>query len=66
LQAQGIKVYPNPATTELWLQLPENMPFAQAQIELFSPTGSLLYKAQPTSQFHKIETAQIYQKACIC
>jgi hypothetical protein len=54
-----IKVYPNPASTELWLQLPENMPFAQAQIELFSPTGSLLYKAQPTSQFHKIETAHL-------
>jgi hypothetical protein len=57
--ARGIKTYPNPATTELWLQLPENMPFAQAQIELYGPTGSLLYKAQPTSQFHKIETADL-------
>jgi hypothetical protein len=57
--AREIKVYPNPATTELWLQLPENMPFAQAQIELFSPTGTLLYKAQPISQFHKIETAYL-------
>jgi hypothetical protein len=57
--ASEINVYPNPATTELWLQLPENMPYAQAQIELFSPTGRLLYKAQPTSQFHKIETAHL-------
>jgi len=54
-----IKVYPNPATTELWLQLPENIPFAQSQIELYGPTGSLLYKAQPTSHFHKIETAYL-------
>jgi hypothetical protein len=57
--ASEIKVYPNPATTELWLQLPENMPFAQAQIELYGPTGRSLYKAQPTSQFHKIETADL-------
>jgi hypothetical protein len=52
-------VYPNPATTQAWLQLPENMPLAQAQIELYSPTGRLLRKAQPTSQFHKIEVAHL-------
>jgi hypothetical protein len=52
-------IYPNPATTELWLQLPENMPFAQVQIELYCPTGRLLYKAKPASRFHKIETAQL-------
>lgn len=57
--ARGIKTYPNPATTEFWLQLPENMPFAQTQIELFSSTGMLLYKAQPASQFHKIVTADL-------
>ena len=55
----GIKVFPNPATTELWLQLPENMPFNQAQIELYGPTGRLLYKAKPASLFHKIETAHL-------
>ena len=54
-----IKVYPNPATTELWLQLPENLVPAQAHIELISPTGRLLYKAQPTGHFHKIETAHL-------
>ncbi len=54
-----IKVYPNPATTELWLQLPENMPFNQAQIELYSPTGKLLYKAKPSGEFHKIETTHM-------
>lgn len=57
--AGEIRVYPNPATTELWLQLPENMPFNQAQIELYSPTGKLLYRAQLASQFHKIETAHL-------
>lgn len=55
----GLKVYPNPATTELWLQLPENMPFAQMQIELYGPTGRLLYEAKPASRFHKIETAYL-------
>jgi hypothetical protein len=57
--AREIKIYPNPATTELWLQLPENLPPAQAQIELYGTTGKLLYKAQPASQFHKIETAHL-------
>jgi hypothetical protein len=57
--AGGIKVYPNPATTEFWLQLPENMQFLKAQIELYSPTGKLLYKAQPSGEFHKIETAHL-------
>jgi hypothetical protein len=52
-----INVYPNPASTELWLQMPENIPLAQAQIEMFSPTGRLIYRAQPVGQFHKIETA---------
>jgi hypothetical protein len=54
-----IKLSPNPATTHAWLQLPEKMLLAKAQIELYSPTGRLLYKAQPTSQFHKIEVAHL-------
>lgn len=54
-----IKVFPNPATSQAWLQLPENMPFEQAQIELYSPTGRLLFNVQPTSQFHKIEVAHL-------
>jgi hypothetical protein len=53
------QVFPNPATTEFWLQLPENTPLAQVQIELYSPTGRLLYKAQPTSYFHKIDVAHL-------
>ncbi|MGB4205399.1 MAG: T9SS type A sorting domain-containing protein [Bacteroidales bacterium] len=37
--------------------MPENILLAQAQIEMFSPTGRLIYRAHPTGQFHKIETA---------
>jgi hypothetical protein len=59
VSTREIKIYPNPATTELWLQLPENMPPAQAQIELYGTTGKLLYKAQPASHFHKIDIAHL-------
>ncbi|MFY9145406.1 MAG: T9SS type A sorting domain-containing protein [Bacteroidales bacterium] len=41
------------------MQLPENMPPAPAKIELYSPTGKLLYKAQPLSRYHKIETTHL-------
>jgi hypothetical protein len=54
-----LMIFPNPAATEAWLQLPANNPLADMQIELYSPTGRLLYKAQPVSNFHKIETAQL-------
>ncbi|MGE4542209.1 MAG: T9SS type A sorting domain-containing protein, partial [Bacteroidales bacterium] len=57
--ANEIKVYPNPATTELWLQLPENTPLAQAQIALYNSSGRLLYKAKPSSHFHKIDVAHL-------
>jgi len=57
--AGEVKVYPNPATTELWLQLSDNIPPVQAQIELYSHTGKLLYKAQPTGHFHKIDVTHL-------
>jgi len=53
------KLFPNPATTETWLQLPENIVLEKARVELYSSSGRLLYKAQPTSHFHKIETANL-------
>jgi hypothetical protein len=59
VSTREIKIYPNPATTELWLQLPENLPPALSQIELYGTTGKLLYKAQPASQFHKIDIAHL-------
>jgi len=57
--AGEVRVYPNPATTELWLQLSDNIPPVQAQIELYSHTGKLLYKAQPTGHFHKIDVTHL-------
>jgi hypothetical protein len=56
---QSINIFPNPASTEAWLQLPANIPLTDMQIELYNPTGMLLYKAQPTSNFHWIETSQL-------
>ncbi len=54
-----LKVFPNPTATHAWLQLPENLSLTQAHIELYSTTGRLLYKANPTSQFHRIEVAHL-------
>lgn len=54
-----VKLYPNPATTELWLQLPVNLPLPQAQIELYGHTGRLLYNSQPTGHFHEIDVAHL-------
>jgi len=59
VSAREIKIYPNPATNEVWLQMPENMPLAQAHIELISPTGRVLYKSRPSGHFHKIKTAHL-------
>jgi len=53
-----LMLFPNPATTEAWLQLPAHIPLTDVQIELYNPKGSLLYKTQPVSTFHKIETAE--------
>jgi hypothetical protein len=57
--AQSLLLYPNPATTQSWLQLPENTALAQAQIELYSPAGKLLHKTKPSSHFHKIDVAHL-------
>jgi hypothetical protein len=53
------QLFPNPATTQSWLQLPENTTLAQAQIELYSPAGKLLHKAKPSSHFLKIDVAHL-------
>lgn len=58
-KAQSLLLYPNPATTQSWLQLPENTALAQAQIELYSSSGRLLHKAKPSSHFHKIDVAHL-------
>ncbi len=48
-------LYPNPATNEVWLQLPTNMQQAIMQVELISPTGRLIYTSKAEGDFHKIE-----------
>ncbi|MDY0086481.1 MAG: T9SS type A sorting domain-containing protein [Bacteroidales bacterium] len=57
--AQSLLLYPNPSTTQSWLQLPGNTSLAQAQIALYSPAGKLLHKAKPSSHFHKIDVAHL-------
>jgi hypothetical protein len=58
-ETAGLLIHPNPATTQSWLQLPENTSLAQAQIELYSPAGKLLHKTKPSSHFHKIDVAHL-------
>ena len=48
-------IFPNPATNEVWLQLPANMQQAIMQVELISPTGRLIYTSKAEGEFHKIE-----------
>ncbi len=59
VSAGGIRVYPNPATTEIRLQLPENLPLTAMQIQLYSPSGRLLYQAEPQDYFHRIDLARL-------
>ncbi len=54
-----MQVFPNPATTEIQLQLPENTPLAKAKIELYSPAGKLLYQAEPQDYFHKMDVRRL-------
>ncbi len=55
----SLKIFPNPATTQTWLQLPENRALSKVQLELYSPTGRLLHKTKPSSNFHKIDVAHL-------
>jgi len=54
-----IAAKPNPASTQTWLQLPESTALAKAQITLYSTSGMLLYKAKPSSRFHRIDVANL-------
>lgn len=58
-QNKQLNIFPNPASNEAWLQLPGDIDLAQALVMLYSPTGKLLSKVQPTSNFHKIETSRL-------
>lgn len=53
------QLFPNPATKDLWLQLPANQPITVMQIQLYSPSGKLLYQAEPQDYFHKIDVGRL-------
>ncbi len=55
----GISVFPNPANTETQIQFTENAVLEKAMIELYSPSGRLLYSVKPTNYFHKIVLAHL-------
>lgn len=57
LALADLSIYPNPARDELWIQLPEKTPMAATQIELFSPTGSLLIRIKPEERIFKVATS---------
>jgi hypothetical protein len=57
--ARGIRVYPNPATSETWLQLPEGTNNSSLPMQLFSAKGILVYSTTVRGRFHKIETINL-------
>ncbi|PKP51705.1 MAG: hypothetical protein CVT92_12070 [Bacteroidetes bacterium HGW-Bacteroidetes-1] len=55
----GFLLYPNPATTETWLQLPEGTNITPLQVQLISHSGRLVYHAVAQGRFHKLTTAHL-------
>jgi hypothetical protein len=55
----GFLLYPNPATTETWLQLPEGTNNSTLPMQLISAKGILVYSTTVRGRFHKIETANL-------
>jgi len=55
----ALNIYPNPAGDQVWIQLPANTNMATAQIELFSPTGSLLIRIKPEERIFKVATSHL-------
>ena len=59
IENPSMKIFPNPATTQTSLQLPENTALSQIQLALYNSSGRLLYKTKPISHFHKIDVAHL-------
>jgi len=59
IENPSLKIFPNPATTQTSLQLPENTALSQIQLALYNSSGRLLYKTKPISHFHKIDVAHL-------
>lgn len=54
-----LKLYPNPATTTTWLQLPEHTAQSPMQLQLISPRGGVVYEATAGGRFHQLSTAHL-------
>ncbi len=52
-------LYPNPATTTTWLQLPEYTAQSPMQLQLISPRGGVVYEATAGGRFHQLSTAHL-------
>ncbi len=55
----GLLLYPNPATTTTWLQLPEHSAQSPMQLQLISPRGGVMYEATASGRFHQLSTAHL-------
>jgi hypothetical protein len=53
------RVFTNPATTETWLQLPEETNNSSLPMQLISAKGILVYSTTVRGRFHKIETTNL-------
>jgi hypothetical protein len=51
--------FPNPATSETWLQLLEGTNNSSLPMQLISAKGILVYSTTVRGRFHKIETANL-------
>ena len=54
-----LKLYPNPATTTTWLQLPGHTAQSPMQLQLISPRGGVVYEATASGRFHQLSTAHL-------
>jgi hypothetical protein len=57
--AAGFLLYPNPATTTTWLQLPVHIAQSPIQLQLISPKGGVVYKATVGGRFHQLSIAHL-------
>lgn len=59
------KIYPNPAATEVSLQLPQNILPSNAVIEVYSTSGQKLMGFTPNAHLITIETAKLPTGMCL-
>lgn len=55
----SFELLPNPTNGKTQIQLAENISLENAMIELYSPSGKLLYSAKPRSQVHTMDVEHL-------